>query len=258
MPQKPQIESRSAWSQVFVLKLWIPIILGSVVALSFDGDRTPLGHILITVPLTLALAFLATLAVVRVNGEEIEYLRFWRWNKIASHEIVRARQVFSSIGSLTLIRSVAPWRRIYFVLDTGQRKYLLSSPRYGLLDRLATHHDSSGPSIPDQAKLSPLHHFEVAILYLTGLLIGSWQSTVPRPSSTETIVILERMPGGLNVLWTGDGLLSSDYMPLLCIIATVMLALRYRSQARWVFACIAGLSTPALIVAWHGGVPLVR
>lgn len=73
---------------------------------------------LIAVPLFIAAWFGSSLAVLQIGDGRIRYKRLFKWIVLSREEIIDARVEAAPIaGSLRLSRFLAPWGRLYFVLD---------------------------------------------------------------------------------------------------------------------------------------------
>jgi hypothetical protein len=107
---------KSSTAKALLTKIWAPmLILGLPAGLISAG--TTLGRIL-AIPFIILVIFLASAAVVNCRNSKIRYRRFLKWKTLSSDEIVSVRTVWEPfLGSIRSTKFVAPWGRIYFILD---------------------------------------------------------------------------------------------------------------------------------------------
>ena len=135
-------------SNVVVSKYWGPFvcILFSCVAISWQG--LPNRSLFLAAPFLIAAFFGASLAVIDIRDGVLYYRRALTWTMVPSSEIVSGRVEWPPfIGSIRLRKRVAPWGRLYFVLDAGLRSGLLKRGEYASL-QLINKASASRPSQP--------------------------------------------------------------------------------------------------------------
>ena len=95
---------------------------------------------LMSIPFFLLAFFGASLAVMQVHDGKVRYRRLFKWNTIPSEEILDARVEASPLaGSLRLRRFVAPWGRLYFILDSKSTLNPFGTGEYPMLRYLHEH-----------------------------------------------------------------------------------------------------------------------
>src|SRR5215472_12263793 len=105
---------RSQAKNVFLTKLWAPVLCVGAVLLVF-GEDFPNGRFLLAIPFLVAAVFGASLAVVEVRDGGARYRRMFRWTTIPEDQVVSARVEWPPvIGSVSLRRFLFPWGRLYF------------------------------------------------------------------------------------------------------------------------------------------------
>src|SRR5690242_6287356 len=110
-----QVAFRSSRNNMFLLKVWMPLVfvVGSVGV--FWGDLFTRSF-LFALPFLIFAVFGASLAIVRVRDGVVSYRRLFRWTRIPKDAIVSARVAWPpSIGSIRLDRYLFPWGRLYFL-----------------------------------------------------------------------------------------------------------------------------------------------
>lgn len=174
-------------------------------------------------------AFLLTAAQIRPEGDHVRYRRFGKWKKIPFCDVLKCEMgTWPGIGSLTLRRPMAPWGKLYFVIEThdgwlpkGTRlaQYINEKARGKVVAREAPDM-MPAPRTARQDRLRCLAAFGGGIAYgAVTTLAGSFQNLDPVFKDLAT-----RQFGH----WPWNAAIGA-------LMAFVVLALRFRKGA-WAFA----------------------
>jgi hypothetical protein len=100
----------------FLMTVWMPIILTTILCLFFYGSAPE--YWLIALPLLLVVTFMTTLAEIHDEGHTVRVKRWWGSIEVAKQDVAKISPLLlDGIGVLKLRRFVFPWGRIYFVAD---------------------------------------------------------------------------------------------------------------------------------------------
>ena len=134
-----QVAFRSSSNNMFLLKIWMPLVfvVGSVGV--FWGDLFTRSF-LFALPFLIFALFGSSLAIVRVRDGVVSYRRLFRWTRISKDEIVSAGVAWPPfIGSIRLNRYLFPWGRLYFLLDQSSNPNPFGKGEYPMLRYIRKH-----------------------------------------------------------------------------------------------------------------------
>ena len=96
----------------FVVRVWMPIMLGVGVFLFFHGMAPE--YWLLALPLFLIVIFMSTLAEIHDEGHRIHVKTLWHSTEVLKEDVASvAQSLLEGVGVLRLRRFVLPWGRIY-------------------------------------------------------------------------------------------------------------------------------------------------
>lgn len=99
-----------------VVTLWVPLVFGAGLLLLLAGE--PLPYWAICVPLVPLLAYMNTLASIRVHEREIQIQRWFGSKTVPKDQIKEiSPSTLEGVCRLRLRHFVAPWGSVYFVSD---------------------------------------------------------------------------------------------------------------------------------------------
>jgi len=232
--------------------------------LAFGAVFTRNSHgwrILFAVLPFMAAFFQFSLAVVRLHNGVLQYRRFAKCRAIPRREVVSCGLTWPPfIGYIRLSHFVAPWGRLYFVLDRNLESNPFRRADFALLryirgqptppKRLAQESGTAG----DREALLKLVAAGAAGALVTllqfaaadaGLGAIPGRSVLEKPWQTTTFPwsILER----LHLL--GSPLMAAA----LCVIFVALAVHRRRRPKAWLCAFVAGLALPGVFLHWPVG-----
>jgi hypothetical protein len=190
MKNSVQRDRRMTW----LMKVFVPLLqfLGSA-ALVLSGRPTfPIlkSRLLVASPFLLLAIFLLGLAEVRVSGKDVEYLRFFKWERIPC-QMLRSygESWFPGIAFLKADFFVPPWGKVYFVtlrpLLAPRNSDLLSQIRKlcsGSNSQIASLREHSAAA-PQLCVIMALMGFSVclfAVVFSPGIFSQPNMSSLPR------------------------------------------------------------------------------
>ena len=209
----------------------------------------------------MAASFQFSLAVVQVHDGVLRYRRLVQWRTIRRSDVVSCGVIWPPfIGYIRLSHLVAPWGRVYFVLDRNLRLNPLRRAEFAMLRYIRG--EPARP--PDRVQESGAAgdretHLKLVAAGAAGALVTLLQfaaadaglgaipgrSVLEKPWQTTTFPwsILER----LHLL--GSPLMAAA----LCVIFVALAVHRRRRPKAWLCAFVAGLALPGVFSHWLVG-----
>ena len=248
---------RSRLGKIVVAKFWAPILCAGVSLLILDEGFTG-PHCLLALPFLVGALFAASLAIIELRDGVLRCKRLIGWTTIPKSEIVNIRIEWPPIiGSLRLKRFLFPWGRLYFVLDSNIDSNPFKEGTYPLLQsilkEIPTHHDAAR-TVSDRRPGKRANLFSVVGSGVAGALLYAW-TRVLSPNlgagEEETRVTHLHEPAWIKSQWEVIQLLKSPGLVLpLFVIFCFLTVRRYRQPDAWIFAFLAGVSLPYVLIRW--------
>lgn len=239
--------SSSHRSNGLMLRVGVPLMVGGAFS-GLYGDQLRTWRVVFALPFALCAAFFLSLAVVQLRDGKLRYRRLFRWMTINPAEIVASGRVWPPfIGYIRLSRTVAPWGRLYFVLDPKLRSNPFRRGEYAILNYL----EQCRGAMPQREAPSrgqnrrPVNHrfwvsaavgFAVSLMriYLT---VSYGESNTATNASASNL---------------GEAFLQFVNRPAIALVYAIfacMVALRNRDErGGWAFALLAGFLLPGPLV----------
>jgi hypothetical protein len=248
-----QVTLSSKPENVFLAKLWGPLICVVGSLLVFGRDFSSLDFLL-AFPFLLAALFGAFLAILEVRDGVLYYRRLLKWTALQDSEIVSGRVEWPPvIGSVRLNKFMFPWGKLYFVLDASSDPNPFHRSEYPLLHRINKEALSAGKE-RRPGNRSPGGKFNLFVAMVAGALFyGLLRFVIPstvteselsRPQALHGAVLVEVLEQLVH-LW------GSIEITLVLSAVFVFLAIyRRRRPDAWLFAFVAGVSLPHILLHW--------
>jgi hypothetical protein len=247
-----QVTLRSQSRNVFLVKLWGPLlcVVGSLLV---SGEEFPSRGFLLAFPFLIAALFGASLAILEVRGGVLCYRRLFKWTTIRDNEIVSARVEWPPvIGSIRLNRLKFPWGRLYFVLDASSDPNPFHKGEYALLryinkEPISQEQDWS-PAKDHRVKFKLLIAMAAGALFygLSQIILPSSvsQPGLSQPEGSHRPVLIELLERGVRLLGNFEVIL------VLSAVFVFLAVYRRRRPDAWIFAFLAGLALPHILIHW--------